>query len=130
MLPISSRSAAAGTDDIDSGAMCLAVVLGFHGLAADPRQIAREHAPIGGGMDVLHLVRAARRLGLKARSVQSSIVRLSRLSLPAVAEMRDAGFMVLARVAEDRVLVQEGSCPPRLLGIEEFEASGPGGSCS
>ena len=122
MLPISSRSAAAGTDDIDSGAMCLAVVLGFHGLAADPRQIAREHAPIGGGMDVLHLVRAARRLGLKARSVQSSIVRLSRLSLPAVAEMRDAGFLVLARVAEDRVLVQEGSCPPRLLGIEEFEA--------
>ena len=73
-------------------------------------------------MDVLHLVRAARRLGLKARSVESSTARLSRLPLPAVAEMRDAGFMVLARVAEERVLVQEGSRPPRLLGVEEFEA--------
>ena len=62
------------------------------------------------------------RLGLKARSVESSTGRLSRLALPAIAEMRGGGFVVLARADNTRVLVQEGVRPPLLLGIEEFGA--------
>ena len=111
-----------GPEDIDTAAACLAVVLGFHRLPADARQISREHAPPKGPMEVLHLVRAARRLGLKARSVESSTGRLSRLALPAIAEMRGGGFVVLARADNGRVLVQEGVLPPLLLGIEEFGA--------
>ena len=107
---------------IDSGAACLAAVLGLYRLPADPRQIAREHAPTGSPMAVPDLVRAARRLGLKARSVESSPGRLGKVPLPAIAELRDGGFLVLARMAEDRALVQEGARPPRLLGIEELGA--------
>ena len=78
-------------------------------------------------MQVLHLVRAARRLGLKARSVRSSPERLGKVPLPAIAELRDGGFAVLARVSEGRVLVQEGARPPRLLGLDEFRALWTGG---
>ena len=78
-------------------------------------------------MQVLHLVRAARRLGLKARSVQSSPERLGKVPLPAIAELRDGGFAVLARVSEGRVLVQEGARPPRLLGLDELRTLWTGG---
>ena len=71
---------------------------------------------------MLHLVRAARRLGLKARSVKSSTDRLTRLALPAIAETRSGEFMVLADVAEGRVLVQERAGAPRLLDVDEIEA--------
>ena len=119
-LPASPAQGGDRSQDIDPGAACLAAVLGLHRLPADPRQIAREHAPAGGAMAVPDLVRAARRLGLKARSVQSSPGRLGKVPLPAIAELRDGGFAVLARVSEGRALVQEGTCPPRLLDIEEL----------
>ena len=115
-----------GSHDIDPAAACLAVVLGFHRLPADARQIAREHVPPEGRMEVLDLVRAARRLGLKARAVKSSLDRLTRLPLPAIAELRDGGFVVLARADEDRVLLQEGERPPLLAGIEEFGSTWTG----
>ena len=73
-------------------------------------------------MAVPDLVRAARRLGLKARAVASSPGRLGKVPLPAIAELRDGRFLVLARVAGARVLVQEGARPPRLLGLDELEA--------
>ena len=120
------RRSGAGSEDVDAGAACLAVVLGFHRMPADPGQIASEHAPTGGRMEVLHLVRAARSLGLKARTVASSTARLEKLPLPAIAELRDGGFVVLARTANGRVLVQEGFHPPRLLGVEAFEGSWTG----
>ena len=71
-------------------------------------------------MELLHLVRAARRLGLKARSVKSSTQRLGKVPLPAIAELRDRGFAVLARVSEGRVLIQEGARAPRLLDIDQL----------
>ena len=54
--------------------------------------IAREHGPPGAGMEVLHLVRAAQRLGLKARSVASSPDRLARVPLPADCEAPRRGI--------------------------------------
>ena len=120
--PAPPPGVSAGTEDLDSGAVCLAAVLGFHRLPANPRQIAREHAPAGGRMELLHLVRAARRLGMKARSVRSSAERLGKVALPVIAELRDGSFAVLARVSEGRVLVQEGARPPRVLDLEELRA--------
>lgn len=120
LAPAPPQRAGPGTEKIDSGAVCLAVVLGFHRIPADPQRIAREHGPPGSGMEVLHLVRAARRLGLKARSVESSPDRLEKVPLPAIAQLHDGGFVVLARAANGRVLVQEGCDSPRLLTIETF----------
>ena len=127
LAPPATPTAPADLEEVDSGAACLACVLGLYRLPADPLQIAREHAPVGSRMEVLHLVRAARRLGLKARAVKSSPERLGKVPLPAIAELRDGGFAVLARVSEGRVLVQEGARPPRLLGLDELRALWTGG---
>ena len=81
-------------------------------------------------MDVLHLVRAARRLGLKARSVESSTARLSRLPLPAVAEMRDAGFMVLARVRRSGCWCRKGLAHRGCWASRSSRRAGPDAWCS
>ncbi|CAK0770789.1 Toxin RTX-I translocation ATP-binding protein [uncultured Gammaproteobacteria bacterium] len=61
-------------------------------------------------------------MGLRAREIKADWKRLATLTLPAVAETRDGGFMILARVAEDKALYQDPASPaPRQASREEFE---------
>ena len=98
---------------IHSGVVCLAMLLRFHRLAADPGQIAREHAPDGNAVDWLTLVRAAKQLGLKARSVKVKPQRLARTPLPAIAQSTDGAYFILARVSEAKALLQHPGQAPR-----------------
>ena len=94
-----------------SGAICLATVLKLHKIAADPLQIMRVFAP-DGAFDAITLVRAAKRLGVKARLSKSSDDRLEALPLPAIMEEKDGEFMVLARASGEEALVQRPGGPP------------------
>jgi len=93
---------------LDSGLVALALVARFHGIAADPATL-RHHFGLGGGerFDVVLLLRAARQLDLKARLVEREPAGLAETPLPALAECRGGGFVVLAGVSEDRVLLQD-----------------------
>lgn len=103
-------SAAAGaspepTMRFDSGLGSLAVVLRLLGLPADPVQLAHAYRPPSGAVDAATLLRAARESGLKARLISTTNDRLARLALPAIAELRDGGFVVLAKVLPEGLLV-------------------------
>ena len=52
------------------------------------------------------LLRAARRFPVKAKVIISSLERLSRTPLPALAMMRDGGVMVVGKLADDGVFCQ------------------------
>src|SRR6266849_6279456 len=52
------------------------------------------------------MLRCAKDLGLKGRAWRTGWSRLARTPLPAIAALRDGGFMLLAKAAEDKVLVQ------------------------
>ena len=73
------------------------------------------------------MLRAAKALGLKARSIQTDFSRLSRLSLPAIGCDRTGVFFVLARVALDRdgqvdkLLIQYPGQKPQALDRKAFE---------
>ena len=97
---------------VDSGLVALAMMLAFHDIAADAQQLKREYAPDGADMDTRGIVRAARAKGVKARATKSKIKRLDRLPLPAIAIDTDGKFFVLAKVADDSVLVKEADQPP------------------
>ncbi|MFO1376516.1 MAG: type I secretion system permease/ATPase [Steroidobacteraceae bacterium] len=92
----------------DSGLVALALVARFHGVAADPATL-RRHFGLAGGerFDVALLLRAARQLELKARRVERDPAGLAETPLPALAECCGGGFVVLAGVSEDRVLLQD-----------------------
>ena len=76
------------------------------------------------------MIRCARDLGLKARAWRTEWSRLVRTPLPAIASLRDGGFMVLAKASEDKVLVQSPQTGPALMTREEFVAVWDGGLIS
>ena len=90
---------------IDQGAWALALTLQVLGLAADPVQIFHD----AGSAEALvqsDLLRAARKFPVKAKAVRSSIARLSKTPLPALAVMHDGTFVVIGKVAAEGVLCQ------------------------
>ena len=69
-----------------------------------------------------------RDLGLKARSFRTGWSRLARTPLPAIASLRDGGFIVIGKATEDQVLVQvPGEPRPAFMTEAELSRSGTAG---
>ncbi|MGA7801065.1 MAG: type I secretion system permease/ATPase [Gammaproteobacteria bacterium] len=92
---------------VDSGLSSLVLVARFLGIPADAGQIRHRFGRSDAAFSTEDLVRAGRFLGLKVRHIASSWQRLSRTPLPAIARHRDGRFLVVARVAQDAVLVHD-----------------------
>ena len=109
------------TDSADPGLEALVTLLHFQGVAADRAQISHRLGTAKVGAP--EMLRCAKDLGLKARAYRADWSRLARTPLPAIAALRDGGFMVLAKAAEDKVLVQSPQSPrPALMTRAEFVA--------
>jgi subfamily B ATP-binding cassette protein HlyB/CyaB len=94
-------------DSIDSGLASLVSLLRFLGQPADYAQLRHQFAPEGERFTSDHILRAAKRLGLKARLERVSPERLEKATLPAIAVMADGAFTLLARADDSRVLIQD-----------------------
>jgi ATP-binding cassette, subfamily B, bacterial HlyB/CyaB len=88
----------------DPGLESLVTLLHFQGVAADREQIRHRLGTTKIGAP--EMLRCAKDLGLKARACRSDWSRLAKTPLPAIAALRDGGFMVIAKAGEDKVLVQ------------------------
>ena len=112
---------------VDSGVVCLAVITQFLRRPADPEAIRHD---LGLGVELAtreDVVRAARRLKLKARAVRPSRGRLHRLPVPCIVEKADGSFAVLAAVAGDKVLIQDPQLgAPREMSLAAFIAGWSG----
>lgn len=116
--PSASADAAPGEKSerpADTGILCLAMMLQFHKMAADPAQLKHQFIVDDEPADMLILLRAAKQLGLKARSATIKPKRLAKAALPAIAEGKDGSFFILARVSEDKALIQVPGSPPETL---------------
>ncbi|MDO9438629.1 MAG: type I secretion system permease/ATPase [Hydrogenophaga sp.] len=92
----------------DSGLACLVTLARFHGVAADPEQLAHEFRDLSAQHGVVQtkvLLLAAKKLGLTARRVKIDLARLPNTSLPAIAicteEKGSERFCVIARIDEN-----------------------------
>jgi ATP-binding cassette, subfamily B, bacterial HlyB/CyaB len=106
---------------VDSGLEALALLLRLQGISADAGEIRHRLGSdrIGAG----EMLRCARELGLKARAVRTQWSRLARTPLPAIASLLDGGYMVVAKAAGDKVLVQSPLAGrPQLMTQAEFVA--------
>jgi subfamily B ATP-binding cassette protein HlyB/CyaB len=104
----------------DPGLEALVTLLRFQGVAADLGQI--KHRLGTGKIGAPEMLRCAKDLGLKARTCRTDWSRLVRTPLPAIASLRDGGFLVLAKAADDKVLVQAPLSRPALMKRDEFLA--------
>ena len=109
----------------DPGLEALVTLLHFQGVAADRGQIRHR---LGTKIGAPEMLRCAKDLGLKARAYQTQWSRLTKTPLPAIATLRDGGFMVVAKAAEDQVLVQSPQASrPALMTRAELLAVWDGG---
>src|SRR5579871_11283 len=105
----------------DQGAWSLAFALHLLGIVAEPGRIEHD-AGKSSALDVDDLLRAARRFPVKAKIVKSSLSRLGKTPLPALAVMEAGGFAVIGKVTDDQVLIQSmDDASPRLLSFAEFD---------
>lgn len=92
---------------IDTGLACLVVLARLHGVAADPSQLAHLFRQDARPFSTTEILLAAKSLKLKAKAVQSSAQRLTKVPLPALAMNVDGTFFVLARADAQSVLIQD-----------------------
>ncbi len=100
--------------------MCL--VARYLGIPVDPEEIARRYLAQGVEASKDDLILCAKRLELKARLVATRWERLPKTPLPAIACLKDGSFVVTARIADDKLLIQypaEGR--PEFIERAEFE---------
>jgi ATP-binding cassette, subfamily B, bacterial HlyB/CyaB len=105
----------------DSGLTALVMLLRFHGVGADPAQI--RHQSGTNTIGTAEMVRCAREFGLKARELKTNWERLAKTPLPAIAVLKDGGFLLLGKVGDDKVVVQSTKTPrPELMTRSDLEA--------
>jgi len=105
---------------VDQGLAALVMLLRLNGLGADPDQI--RHRFGGATIGIPEMLRCAKQFGLKARARRTNWSRLSHTPLPAIAALRDGGFLLLAKASEKQVLVQRPmSRGPEMLSRDECE---------
>lgn len=112
---------------MDSGLTCLLIIARFHDLPADGSQLRHQFAQSGKVFSNVDLLRAAKHLGLKAGLLKTTWSKLQGTPLPAMAKQIDGRYIVLAKVEEEKVLVQDPvEARPLVRSREQFEAAWTG----
>src|SRR5260221_5507630 len=94
----------------ESGLVALVILLRCHGIGAEPEQI--RHRLGTAQVGITEMLRCAKDFGLKARARRTSWERLASTPLPGIAVLRDGGYLILGKAAEDKGLLQQPSSPP------------------
>jgi subfamily B ATP-binding cassette protein HlyB/CyaB len=104
---------------MDPAAAAFALGLNVIGLPADTQEIIHQSGKIR--LDHTDLLRYARKLPIKARFIASSLERLAATPGPALAPMNDGRWLVIGKVADGKVLLQDpAERAPRLVELAEF----------
>lgn len=110
---------------VDPGLEAFVTLLRFQGVAADHDQI--RHRLGTGTIGAPEMLRCAKDLGLKARVLRTNWSRLAGTPLPAIASLRDGGFVVIAKASDDQVMVMSPERRPTLMNRDEWLAVWDGG---
>src|SRR5260370_27793982 len=106
---------------IDPGFIVLGLLLRLHGVTAKVDQIRQRcrTAPIG----VPQMLRCAKKFGLNASICRTNWEGLATTQLPAIATLRDGGFLIIGKVTEEgAIVVRPSSQNAELVTRPEFEA--------
>ena len=97
------------------------MMLRFQGLGVDPEQIRHQFGGVPIGLP--EMLRCAKAFGLKARVATTNWTRLPNTPMPALAALRDGGFLLLGKAGDDKIIVLEPGRPrPIVMAQAELEA--------
>ena len=111
----------------DTGLLCLLVLARFYDLPVDGSQIQHQFGQSGQVLAAPELLRAAKHIGLKAGLVTTTWDELASTPLPAIAQRADGRYVVLAKVQDGEVLLQDPlESRPLIQSQAEFVATWSG----
>ena len=111
----------------DTGLLCLLVLARFYDLPVDGSQIQHQFGQSGQVLTAPELLRAAKHIGLKAGLVTTTWDELASTPLPAIAQRADGRYVVLAKVQDGGVLLQDPlESRPLIQSQAEFVATWSG----
>ena len=106
---------------LDTGLACLVTVAAYYGIPADEGQIRHQQGLEGKTAGAEDILRAAKKLKLKAKKAVLECSSLKEITLPAVLTHTDRGFFLLARCDEEKALVvYPGEQAPKVLEMDEL----------
>jgi ATP-binding cassette subfamily B protein RaxB len=103
----------------ECGIACVAMVASYHGLRTDLSAMRLRLAPSMRGVTLKHIALIAGSMNLSARGVQAPLESLGQLRLPAILHWDMNHFVVLTRVARNRITVQDPARGTRTLPLSE-----------
>ncbi len=94
---------------IDTGCVCLVLIARYYQLAADSPALQHEFGQLDRLFSDTEILRAAKYLKLKAKSVHTSSSNLSEFSFPAIAKDNEGNYFILAQynAEKEKVLIQD-----------------------
>ncbi len=114
---------------VDTGLISFILLARFHGLPADTDQLIHEFRQPGKSFGVTEIMLAAKKCSLQVKKVSTTLERLDRTPLPAIAISKSGEFFVLAQINlsseadGNSFLVQDpASARPLVLNETEFSA--------
>lgn len=114
-------------EEMDTGLICLLILARFYDLPADGSQLRHQFAQSGQLLSDTDLLRAAKHLRLKAGQKIADWNKLAGIPLPVLAKRTDGHYVVLAKIEEEKVLVQDPTeSRPLVLSREQFESDWTG----
>lgn len=107
---------------VECGAACLAMILSYYGRKTSISEIYKNTGTGRDGLSALSLVQAARRYGLKVRTISSEVNNFRFVSLPAIIYWEFNHFLVVERWSPSFVDVVDPAAGRQRLTAEEFDA--------
>ena len=103
----------------DSGAKALAFVLQLLGLPANAAELLHQSGKAE--LDESDLLRIVRKFPVKARFITTTLERLKTTPMPLLALMKDGAWLVVGRIGDDKILVQDpNATSPEALPLAAF----------
>lgn len=107
---------------VECGAACLAMILSYYGRKTSISEIQKSTGVGRDGLSALSIVQAARRYGLKVRTVSVELKDFCHVSLPAIVYWQFNHFLVVERWSPAWVDVVDPASGHERLSPEEFDA--------
>ncbi len=110
---------------VDTGLSCFVLMCAFLKVSVDPAQLLHERGQGGGPFTSLDMLRAAKRLDVKARHKKASLDEIVKVPTPCIVSDTDGGYFILGKISNDEgtltALIQTPSSPaPQILSGDEF----------
>lgn len=103
----------------ECGIACVAMVASYHGFRTDLSAMRLRLAPSMKGVTLKHIAAIAETMKLAARGVQAPLTALGQLRLPAILHWDMNHFVVLTKVAGNRITVHDPAQGRRVLSLEQ-----------